>query len=82
MEYIIFLKLGLGLSGAILAALIIWYRKGGNKIERPLQDGEGNYLVAKPENTTGIVYDEEITLDENQLAAIKDPKGTPKGRPQ
>ena len=82
MEYIIFLKLGLGLSGAILAALIIWYRKGGTKIERPLEDSNGNYLIEKPENTNGIVYDEEVTLDENQLAAIKDPKGTPKGRPQ
>ena len=77
MEYLLFWKIGLGLVGALSAAIYLWTKNGGSTIEKPSETNEGDYLINKPENEDGISYDTKITMD-----AIKDPDGKPKGRPQ
>jgi len=77
MEYLLFLKIGLGLVGALSAAIYLWAKNGGSTIEKPSETQDGDYLIKKPENEDGINYDSQITTD-----AIKDPSGKPKGRPQ
>ena len=58
-EYLIFLKLGAGLATAILAAIVIWERRGNNNIDKPIEL-EDEYAIPKPEEEImeGIEYDE------------------------
>lgn len=77
MEYLLFWKIGLGLAGALSAAIYLWTKNGSTTIEKPIETQDGDYAINKPENEDGINYDTKITTD-----AIKDPDGKPKGRPQ
>jgi hypothetical protein len=77
MEYLVFWKIGLGLVGALSAAIYLWSKSGSDTIEKPVETQDGDYVINKPENVEEISYDNEITTD-----AIKDPSGKPKGRPQ
>jgi hypothetical protein len=59
MEYLVFLKLGLGLMGALSVSIYLWSKRGGNKIEKPIKTKDGDYLLNKPdEMDEAIKYDD------------------------
>lgn len=77
MEYLVFLKIGLGLVGALSAAIYLWSKNSKDTIERPIETDEGDFLIKKPENAEELPHDDQVKLE-----AIKDPKGKPSGRPE
>ena len=88
MEYLIFLKGG-GILAVIIAAILIWRKKGTDTIDKPTELEDGNFAIPKPEDEfmEGIEYDEiqvnpKIKQDAQAMVnRIPDPKGTPTVRP-
>ena len=86
MEYLVFLKISLGLIGALSASLYFWYKIKSQGIKKPIKTKDGNYLVKKEkEFEKEVNYDTKIKID---LAANPDyvarpprPKGEPTIRP-
>lgn len=62
MEYLVFFKIGLGLTGALTASIYLWSKRGSNKIEKPIKTKDGDYLIAVPDDIEGIDYDNQIKL--------------------
>jgi hypothetical protein len=63
MEYLLFLKIGLGLIGALVASIYIWSKRGDNKIERPIKTEDGDYLITAPNDLEGINFDDKIKIE-------------------
>lgn len=63
MEYLLFLKIGIGLLGALAASIYIWSKNGANKIERPIKTEDGDYLISAPNDLEGINFDDKIKIE-------------------
>ena len=63
MEYLLFLKIGIGLIGALVASIYIWSKRGSNKIEKPIKTEDGDYLITAPDDLEGITFDDKIKID-------------------
>jgi len=86
MEYLVFLKISLGLIGALSASLYFWYKRKSGGIKKPIKTKDGNYLVKnEKEFEKEVNYDTKVTIDleKNQeyVQRPPDPKGVPTIRP-
>ena len=85
MEYLVFLKISLGLIGALSASLYFWYKTKGNRIKKPIKTKDGNYIIENEKDLEKEVnYDAKITIDleaNPDYARPPDPKGKPTIRP-
>ncbi len=87
MEYLVFLKIGGGLFAAVIAAILIWRKKGSPSIDKAKELEDGNFAIPKPEDEfmDGIECDEIRTdpkfKQDETVARPPDPKGTPTIRP-
>jgi hypothetical protein len=89
MEYLIFLKYG-GVFAAIIAAVIIWRKKGSDTIDKPTELEDGNFAIPKPEDEfmDGVDFDEirtDITPKQDvqaMAARLPNPDGTPTKGPR
>jgi len=60
MDYLLFLKLGGGLFGAVSASLFFWSKGYSNKIEKPDEDLDGNFFISKVAELEGLQSDSVI----------------------
>ena len=85
MEYLVFLKISLGLIGALSASLYFWHKTKGNRIKKPIKTKDGNYIIENnKELEKEVNYDAKIEIDleaNPDYARLPDPKGTPTIRP-
>lgn len=65
MEYLVFLKVGIGLIGAITASLIIWSRNKSKSLKKPLETEDG-YLVENDSDLEGIESDGVLVIEQEQ----------------
>lgn len=65
MEYLVFLKVSLGLIGAITASLIIWSRNKSKGLKKPLETEDG-YLVENDSDLEGIESDGILVIEQEQ----------------
>lgn len=63
MDYLLFLKLGGGLLGAISASVFFWCKGYSRNIEKPTEDAEGNFLISKVSELEGIQSDGVILAE-------------------
>lgn len=87
MEYLVFLKIGGGLFAAVIAAILIWRKKGSPSIDKAKELEDGNFAIPKPKDEfmEGVEYDEVRTdpkfKQDETSARLPDPKGKPTIRP-
>lgn len=84
MEYLVFLKIGGGLFAAVIAAILIWRKKGSPSIDKAKELEDGNFAIPKPKDEfmEGVEYDEVRTdpiFKQDEFANERPPK--PKGDP-
>jgi hypothetical protein len=63
MDYLLFLKLGGGLLGAISASVFFWCKGYSKEIEKPIEDAEGNFLISKVGELEGMQSDGVILAE-------------------
>lgn len=63
MEYLLFLKLGIGLMGALAASIYLWSKKGSKTVQKPIKTEEGDYLINAPDDLEGLTFDDKIKID-------------------
>jgi hypothetical protein len=63
MEYLLFLKIGIGLIGALAASIYIWSKNGSTTIQKPIKTENGDYLINTPDDLEGITFDDKIKID-------------------
>ena len=63
MDYLLFLKLGSGLFGAISASVFFWCKGHSRNIEKPTENAEGNFLISKVGELEGIESDGVILAE-------------------
>lgn len=85
-EYLVFLGKGLGLIGAISAALYLWHKNKADKIKKPIKTENGNYLVENENNLDKEVnHDAKLKIDlaaNSEYARLPNPDGTPTKGPR
>ena len=80
-EYLVFLGKGLGLIGAISAALYLWHKNKTESIKKPIQTKDGNFLVENNKDLEKkLNYDAKIEIDLEKNPEYAKPP-TPKGQP-
>lgn len=62
MDYLLFLKLGGGLLGAISASVFFWCKGYSRDIEKPTEDADGNFLISKVGELEGLESDGVIVV--------------------
>ena len=76
-----------GILLAISAGIIIWQLRGSKKIDKPKETEDGKFSIPKPEDEfiEGVQYNEvreDIELNDIVYEGIKNPNGTPTGKPR
>ena len=76
MDYLLFLKLGGGLLGAISASVFFWCKGYSKDIEKPIEDAEGNFLISKVGELEGLQSD-GVVLAEPEPIVEPEPQPEP-----
>jgi hypothetical protein len=72
MDYLLFLKIGGGLLGALTASIFYWCKGYSKDIEKPFENSDGNFLISKVGELEGMESDGVI---------LAEPKPTPEPEP-
>jgi hypothetical protein len=70
MNYLLYLKLGGGLLGALGASVFYWCKGYSNKIEKPTEDLDGNFLVTKVGDLEGFESDGVILAEPESITEL------------
>jgi hypothetical protein len=81
MDYLLFLKLGGGLLGAVSASVFFWCKGYSRDIEKPIEDAEGNFLISKVGELEGLESD-GVILTEPEPVVESEPEPQPEPQPE
>ena len=83
MDYLLFLKLGGGLLGAISASVFFWCKGYSRNIEKPTEDEQGNFLISKVGQLEGLQSDGVILAEPEPIVEPEpEPIVEPEAQPE